>query len=1168
MKYIIKSKHLAYKKCNRILRIMKLNLFLLFFSLLSVTAETVYPQQEKLSLKIQNESIIKAISIIEKKSDYLFLIPDDATSELNEKTDIWVENETIPNILEILLQQTEIEYSVVEKQISLYKRTAPSTPEKTIEITVGKIEQQKKQITGRVVDEKGSPLPGATIMVKGTLMGTTTDRDGNYILQNIPDNPVLVFSFVGMKSVEVEAGNRNMVNVTLAEESIGLEEVVTVGYGTVKKSDLTGSVSRVNDKDLRTMAPTQITESLSGTVAGLYSNQGAKALGGSSLELRGPSSLAASTDPLIVMDGAIYSGSLSEINPADIQTIDILKDASSSAIFGARAANGIILISTKKGSLGKPTVNASFKIGVSATTHDFYPYGMGSGSDPMDYFRMHRDILYQNSKETVPYYYYWHPDELPNNINVREWLSYTPNPNPDPLEEWFNRIKIWPTEKENYLAGKTTDFYKEVIGKGLRQDYTIGVSGATENLKYYWSLGYLNNEGIIRGDAFSTIRSRLNLDFNITDWLKIGTNTQFSFRDESVVEIRINTRLYSRDEREIGADINLLGMQSPYGNMWDKDGKLKTYPNDYVQNPLENYYGQDRKRDINSLFSILYAEINLPLGISYRISYQPRFAFTKDFNFWSSDTYMGSNTYKGGVGQRDHINSYAWMLDNLIKWNKTFGIHSFDVTLLANAEMNRSWFSHQYSSEFAPNENLSFHALQFGAKPGLSDNDTQSSGDALMARINYTLSNKYLLTASIRRDGYSAFGQDKPRAVFPAFAFAWKIHEETFFAIPWINRLKIRLSWGKNGNREIGGYSAMAQLGSVLSHDGSIVETGVYNTTLANPNLRWERTEAFNAGLDISLFNNRVDMSMDAYDAQTHDLLLKRQLPKITGFASIYSNLGILGNRGIEATVNSVNIDTRSFLWRSSLVFSMNRNKIKELWGNYGDYKLLNEEHNGELPDFENLWFPGYARDIVWDYERIGIWQSDEKDDAAKYGVAPGDYKVTDVNADGKYTQFEDKKFIGYTVPRVRLGFKNEFRFLKNFSATLFFRADLGHLREIPGIMGNRSTHDRRNDWAWGYWSPENPNAKFARNVYPDNWGRYGGGLRVFEPTSFLRLQDVSIAYNIPLNRLQHLFSIQSMRIMLTGRNVLTFTKWPGFDPESGSVPMPKTFTLGIDISL
>jgi TonB-linked SusC/RagA family outer membrane protein len=773
----------------------------------------------------------------------------------------------------------------------------------------------------------------------------------------------------------------------------------------------------------------------------------------------------------------------------------------------------------------------------------------------MDYWDMRRDLLYQNSKGGKPYYYYWNPNDLPSEISLQEWKNYTSNPAEDPLEEWFMRIDHYPIEQQNFLAGKTTNFYDEVIGKGIRQDYNLSVGGALENIQYYMSVGYLNNEGIIKGDAFSTVRTRLNLDFKVTDWFNIGTNTQFAYRDESVVE----------------ASLSMLSKMSPYGNMYNDDGSLVMYPHEHQgsRNPLEDYVGQDRLRDINSLFSVLYADLKLPFGITYRLSYQPRFAFTKDFNFWSSDTYTGRNTYKNGYGTRSLTNSYSWMLDNLLKWNKTFGVHNFDVTLLANAERNKSWLTYQYNSEFAPNQNLGYNALQFGAKPGLSNTDNISSGDALMARLNYTLLNKYLLTASIRRDGYSAFGQKNPRAVFPAFAFAWKINEEPFYNIPWMDRLKLRLSWGENGNREIGAYSALAQMGAVLNlNAGGNVETGVYNTRLANPNLVWERTESYNLGIDVGLLGNRIDLVLDAYMSKTHDLLLNRQLPRITGFTSITSNLGVLANRGIEATLNTMNITRTNFSWRSSLIFSLNRNEIEELWGDYGDYKILNTEQYGELPDFQNKWFPGYARDIIWDYERIGIWQLDEAEDAVSYGLVPGDYKAADVDGDGDYSQFEDKKFIGYTVPRYCWGLTNEFDVYKNFSISVFVRADLGHIREIPNT-GNRSEHNRYNDWSWDYWSPENPGAKFQRNTYPDNLSQFEGSIRPFEPAGFLRVQDLSLVYNVRMDKVKRLLPFQSLRIMLTGRNLMTFTKWPGFDPEaSGTTPMPKTFTFGIDMSL
>jgi TonB-linked SusC/RagA family outer membrane protein len=1003
---------------------------------------------------------------------------------------------------------------------------------------------QQRTITGTVTGTDNNPMPGVTIIVKGSTMGTTTGQDGRFSLSINESARVLVFSFMGMQTQEVPVTASNVYNVTLSESLVGLDEVIVIGYGTAKKSDLTGSVSRVEGEAIKIQAPTQVVETLSGTVAGLYANQATSAAGGGSMEIRGPSSLSAGTDPMIVLDGVIYNGSISDINPADIQSIDILRDASSAAVFGSKAASGVILITTTKGKIGKPTIDFSSRVGVAETTHDLKPYG------PKEYLEMHRDYL-RSLSPNLPSYFFHNPNELPDGVTLQMWRDASANPAADNMEEWFGRIRLWPIEIQNYKAGKVTDFYDLVVVPGLRQDYNLSAGGATNDVQYYWSVGYLDNEGIIKGDKFSTVRSRLNLDLTITDWLNVGANTQFALRDESAVP----------------GNLNQMVVQSPYGSMWNDDGTLRKLPNDYSVNPLENYYGQDRERKINSLFSSLYGQIKLPFGFSFRVSFQPRFEFTRDYNFWSSRTTTGGETYIGGYGTRSETNLAEWMLDNLLKWNKEFGIHKFDLTLLANAEQLRTWNSQHNNQTFAPNQNLGFNALQFGAKPGLADSDLQSRGDALMARLNYTLLDRYLFTGSVRRDGYSAFGQQNPRATFPAFAFAWQVSEEPFYKISWMNRLKLRLSWGENGNRDIGVYSALARVGSLLDYDGKNLLIGVYNTTLANAGLRWERTVSTNIGMDIGLFENRIDMSIDAYDAYTVDLLLNRQLPRITGFTSITSNLGKLRNRGLEVSLNTVNLKGQNLEWRSNLVFSLNRNRIDKLWGNTGEYTLLGEKHTGEVPDFVNRWFPGKARDVVWDYEVSGIWQSDEKDAAAVYKLFPGDYKATDVNNDGKYIQLDDKKFIGYTDPRYRIGFKNDFSFLKHFSVSLFIRADLGHIRQISALTAGYSTLGRTNYWGFPYWSPEHPSNEYHWMTFPENYDKYGGSIRIFKHSGFVRVQDLNLSYNLPSDLTQKL-KLKSLRVSGTVRNLFTFSSWPGFDPESGMTPMPKVFTIGLDLSL
>lgn len=1009
-----------------------------------------------------------------------------------------------------------------------------------------------QQVSGTVTDAQSKEtLPGVNIMVKGTTIGTVTDIDGSYNLDVPGPESVLVFSFIGYVTEEITVGNQNVIHVALGASATDLDEVVVIGYGTQKKSDLTGSVARVSAETFQDLPMTQLTDMLVGTVAGFNANQGTSAAGGSSLEIRGPTSINASTSPLIVVDGAIFHGSISDINPNDIETIDILKDASSAAVFGSRAAAGVLMVTTKKGLTGKPTINFSASIGMTEVTNDFKPY------DAEGYLGFRRDVL-RAYNPTYPGFYYDNPDRLPDGVSLEQWRNASNNPQTDNTQEWLSRLNFFPVETENYLNGRTVDWYREVIRKGMRQNYDVSIGGGSENITYYWSIGYQDNEGVILGDRFSSVRSRLNVDFQVTDWLSVGMNTQFADRNESFVQ----------------ANLNQMYIMSPYGSMFDEDGKIEWYPGGFAtSNPLINYYGQDRLKKVNTIFSSMYANLDLPLGIVYRVSFQPRYAFTKDYNFWSSETITGGQTRSNGYGTRDEASSYGWMVDNLFSWNKMFGIHQFDVTLLYNIEKSNNWGSSLTNQTFVPNQNLGFHGIQFGTNPSVSSNDTQVTGDAAMARVNYTLMDKYLFTGSIRRDGYSAFGIQNPRAVFPAAAVAWKVSDEGFFNLDFVDQLKARASWGINGNREIGAYAALAQLSSTLYYDGSNVQVGVYNNTLANHGLVWEKTEALNFGLDISMFESKIDLSLEYYDMTTTDLLMNRLLPEITGFTNITSNLGELGNRGFEMNLTSVNISKSNFTWRSNLAFSLNRNKIKSLFGDYEEVEIDGEIVRREVPDYSNEWFPGEAIDRVWNYDVLGIWQLDEADEANVYRLRPGDFKARDVNNNGVYEALEDKMFIGYLQPRYRIGFRNEFTFLNNFSASIFVRADLGHLKEFAAGLrrGGSDTFDRRNTSDFPYWSPENPTNDFARINTNENV--FGGGIMIYKPGSFVRIQDVSLSYNLPAT-LSNRLRVNNARVFTSVRNLYSFDKWPGWDPESGNnssghnLPMPRIYTLGVNLSL
>ena len=1012
-------------------------------------------------------------------------------------------------------------------------------------------ELQQKQISGTVADESGSPLPGVSVVVKGTTQGTLTDISGRYSLQNVPENSILVFSFIGMATQEVPASGPT-VDVTMKEEAVGLDEVIVIGYGTAKRADLTGSVIRVNAEDFQTKPMAQVSDMLAGTVAGFYAVQSTSAAGGSSMEIRGPTSLSAGTNPLIVLDGVIFNGSMRDINPNDIQSVDILKDASSAAIFGSKAASGVVLITTTKGISGKPIINFSTKIGLTEPASHYRPLS------PEAYLKFRGDYFRTQSYFSRERYYYTNPNDLPSEVSLEEWRSYSPTSVNDNTVEYVNRLQLYEDETQQYLAGTPTDYYGMVMVQGMTQDYDLSVRGGTDNASYYWSLGYVDNEGIIKGDMFSAIRSRLNVDFKITDWLKVGANTQFADRDESSTPGNLN-RTYRISPWSDPTYNPPLTAQADYGFRLNRT----------TEHPLMEYYYTDRTRKVISLFSSIYGEITLPLGITYRLSFQPRYSFLKDYNFYGDHHTLGYADHTGGYATRLESTTFEWMMDNLVKWNREIGIHNFDVTLLYNTERLRGWETDINNQAFSPNLQLGYSGMQFGNNPMMGTNDTESTGDALMARLNYTLLGKYLLTASIRRDGYSAFGQENPRATFPALAFAWKLSDENFYNLELINRMKLRISWGVNGNRDIGAYSALANLGSNLWYNGSAVEVGVYNSTLSNSLLRWERTQSINFGIDIGLMNDRIDLSADYYDMKTTDLLMQRTLPAITGFASIMSNLGELGNKGFEATLNTINITNTSITWKSNLVFSLNRNKIIKLFGNVGDYTLLGEERNGELPDYSNQWFPGQPIDVIWNYELLGIWQEEDSEAAAVFGTRIGDYKATDVNGDGKYTDLQDKKFIGYSRPRYRLGFRNDLTFLKNFTASVFIRADLGHLGQFTPIFQGSSEFDRFSMGAkpYDYWMPENRNNEYPR--LDANIGRsaFGGGVNVYKSRSFVRIQDVSLSYALPVTLAQRL-KLQNLSSFFSIRNLYSFDKWPGWDPEAGMNAMPRTFTLGINLSL
>ncbi len=554
-----KSFLLPKGKTRKLLLITKLSLLLMITTVFSVSAG-VYSQSVRVDLKLENASLEKVFQSIQEQTEFDFFYKNEylPKDKFISKT---YTNAKIDKVLDDVLEGTGLIYRVLNTDIIITKGHGAGSG------STGLFDQQPtRTITGTVTDDTGQPLPGVSVVVKGTTNGTVTNDNGVYSL-NVPENAdVLTFSFVGFKSQDVQLNNRTNIDLQMEQDIIGLDEVIAVGYGTMKKSDLTGSVQRVDAEQYATQQTTNMLEMLSGTVAGFNSSQGTSAAGGGTMEIRGPTSLAANNEPLIVLDGVIYNGNIGDINPNDIESIDILKDASSSAIFGARSASGVLIVTTKRGQMSKPTINFSAKAGLVGVTHQMYP------QTPEEYL-IARGDFWADLFQDKPAYYYTNPNELPSNISIEEWKSYDVTPSDDVVQLWFDRLGTKQIEVDNYKAGKTVDWYDLVFRNGLRQDYDVSLSGGTQSLRYYWSLGYTDNKGVVLGDDYKNVRSRINIDADVTSFLTVGANVQFADRDQS------------SQQANLGQAIRV----SPFGNIYEEDGKTLTfYPYDerQVQNPL------------------------------------------------------------------------------------------------------------------------------------------------------------------------------------------------------------------------------------------------------------------------------------------------------------------------------------------------------------------------------------------------------------------------------------------------------------------------------------------------------------------------------------------------------------------------------------------------------
>lgn len=1015
-----------------------------------------------------------------------------------------------------------------------------------------------KTIEGVVLDDRNEPIIGAGVAVKGTTNGTLTDVDGKFTLK-VPEKGMLVISYVGYTSKEIPISKESYYQVMLSENATNLDEVVVIGYGTARKRDLTGAISSLRTDKIQSEMPRSVQDILRSNIPGLEVGLSGKAKGDGSLSIRGKNNLRDKNTPLIVLDGVIYDGDLNDINTIDIASIDVLKDASSSAVFGAKAANGVIVIVTQKGqNTGKPLINFNGNLGWVTMAN------RRNVLSPEGYIKFRQD--YENGRYSEDYYQkypqiFTDPRKL-DGVSQLDWYNYdmktpvTSFTETELLTKWLSRLDFKSPEIENYLADRTTNWQDLVFHTGLQQEYSASISNRTDNVNYYWSLGWQDRESLYVGDRFTNLTSRLSLESVINKFLSVGVNMNFSSRDEGFLTAdwgqARNLSPYSANEMD-----NLSSIYRRYPTGEASSGTNPFYDNAY----------RDRKDLRTTLQGIIFSKLTLPYGFGYTMNFTPYISWREYFNHESS-AHEGWAA-NGGKSERTHEKWYNWQVDNIFSWKYEFDKkHNVEATFLVNAEKGQYWLTRAESSKYTPSDVLGYHNIGAGSVPIVTSDDTYRTGDALMGRLFYSYLNRYMITASIRRDGYSAFGLKNPHATFPAVGLGWVFTSEKFGErlSPTMSYGKLRLSWGENGNRDIGQYDALARLTPgltpMIDQNGNVyVMSQLWVSRMANANLKWENTTAYNLGLDFSLLNDILGGAIDLYQKNTNDLIVTRGLPRVSGFDNITTNIGQVQNSGIEIMLSANILKKENFEWMASGNFAMNKRKLTKLYGDMVDILDANGNVIGkrEADDVKNKWFIGKDPDQLWGYVRDGVWQLGEEDEAKKYGCAPGDFKYLDLDGDGVMTD-ADKRFQKYTTPRFRWQLRHDFRLFKNFELSFMLYSLWGHY-DTFNDAANVVFADRLSNYDYPRWTPSNPTNDYARigsKNLGDNWVE----------RSFIRLDNVTFSYNVPKNFLKKYY-VQNMRVIGTVRNVAIFSPhWRNmWDPETGE-PYGRTFSLGVNFTL
>lgn len=999
---------------------------------------------------------------------------------------------------------------------------------------------QEREVSGTVYNQDQEPLPGVNIVVKGTTQGTTTNASGEYTIQVPGPDAVLVYSFVGMVPREKMVGDKDLINVTLKPSEVGLDEVVVVGYGKVKKSDLTGSVSSVKAEEIENTSLTSIDQGLQGRIPGMVVTQTTGQPGAATtIRIRGTTSLTGRNEPLYVIDGVpVLSDAsknrtgavkgpavnpLASINPADIESVEVLKDASATAIYGARGANGVVLITTKQGE--KNSDQFSF---------DAY-YGIQQIS---------RKIPMLNARQLAEL-----GNEAADNAGVDRRSIYASPAN----------------------LGEGTNWQDEIFRMAPIQNYQLSYRGGGNQTTYAMSANFFDQKGIIIGSQFSKASLRVKVNRDLAEGIHIGGNVNYT---RSVSDGVITDEEGGTPSSITSWALAMNPALSPYTEEGDYLYENNTNT-PATGNPVADALENENKTTTSRLLANAHLQVDILEGLNFKSSFGADLLQNKEQSFIPNFLKRAeSNNGQAGVG--DTYN-YNWVWENTFNFNRDFGDHSFNAVAGQTMQAFKSDFNYTATTDFEDNR-LGYHSIQSGAQESMVFSGYRAwQMLSFLGRVNYTYKDRYLLTVSGRVDGSSKFGEGNRYGFFPSFALGWNIHKEPFMSeMDEISNLKLRMSYGVTGNQGIPAYKSHGLLEVTEAYFGeSVIAKGTGPQTLANEELRWESTTQYNVGVDLGLWDNRIDVTLDAYLKQTSDLLLNAPTPHYLGYASAFRNVGNLENKGVELSLTAYPISESNYSWMSSFNISRNENLVTNLAG--GEEGLVGQPLLG-ITGWTRV-TEGTAVGTFYGYETNGIMQSDEDPSNIPYFAGfqpePGVRKYVDQNGDGVLNE-DDRVKLGNAAPDFSFGWRNNFSY-RNWSLNVYLQGVYGNEIVNFNRFGLESLDGRRNNSikALQRWQPDDPSNKYPKadatphsKVLSDHQ---------VEDGSFVRVKDITLKYQLP-GEVTGRINMESASVYVSAQNAFTLTNYFGYDPEVsrfandplsrgadyGSYPHARQFMIGL----